>query len=331
MSSRRSPGRVSWSSSPPPGPGRCWPRPPQPAAGSWACSPARLPATRPGCAWTGTSARRCARWPRPGPAARPCCWRPGCPEAGQAALAITGRGAPAAALTGRAVRGVRAGAAARRRPGRHHRQHTRPGGLRDDPGEVIAAARAAGLVYAQHIVALHAAITDGQLTPGSPGRRPPGRGRRPPGRPRPHPQRPARVHQARRNPAMSRPPPPARAPARPRQPAPGQDAAPPLSVWATAQQDARDPAPRPVPARRHRPPRQDAARDRRHRDHPLQRARGPGRRPDVRHRHHPGRGHPPRPRRHRRGVRAPVGAARRREHHLRPPPRRAWRGGGDPR
>ena len=45
----------------------------------------------------------------------------------------------------------------------------RPGGLRDDPGEVIAAARAAGLIYAQHIVALHAAITGGQLTPGPPG------------------------------------------------------------------------------------------------------------------------------------------------------------------
>ena len=40
----------------------------------------------------------------------------------------------------------------------------------------------------------------------------------------------------------------------------------------------------------HRPPGQDAARDRRHRDHPLHPARGPGRRPDVRHRHHPGRG-----------------------------------------
>jgi hypothetical protein len=44
----------------------------------------------------------------------------------------------------------------------------RPAGLRDDPGEVIAAARASGLVYAQHIVALHAAITDGQLTPAPP-------------------------------------------------------------------------------------------------------------------------------------------------------------------
>lgn len=43
-----------------------------------------------------------------------------------------------------------------------------PAGLRDDPGEVIAAARAAGLIYAQHIIALHAAIT-GQITPGPPG------------------------------------------------------------------------------------------------------------------------------------------------------------------
>jgi hypothetical protein len=45
----------------------------------------------------------------------------------------------------------------------------RPAGLRDDPGEVIAAARAAGLIYAQHIVAVHAAITGGQLAPGPPG------------------------------------------------------------------------------------------------------------------------------------------------------------------
>jgi hypothetical protein len=45
----------------------------------------------------------------------------------------------------------------------------RPAGLRDDPAGVIAAARAAGLIYTQHIVALHAAITDGQLIPGPPG------------------------------------------------------------------------------------------------------------------------------------------------------------------
>jgi hypothetical protein len=40
-----------------------------------------------------------------------------------------------------------------------------PGGLRDDPGQVISRARAAGLVYAQHIVALHAAIVDSQIIP----------------------------------------------------------------------------------------------------------------------------------------------------------------------
>jgi hypothetical protein len=91
----------------------------------------------------------------------------GCPEAGQAALAITGRGAGGVlyAACERVLRpgGVLAVITA---------STPRPGGLRDDPGEVIAAARAAGLVYAQHIVALHAAITGGQLTPGPPDARP---------------------------------------------------------------------------------------------------------------------------------------------------------------
>jgi len=40
------------------------------------------------------------------------------------------------------------------------------GRRRDHPGEAITLARAAGLVYAQHIVALHAAIRDSQLAPG---------------------------------------------------------------------------------------------------------------------------------------------------------------------
>jgi hypothetical protein len=88
----------------------------------------------------------------------------GCPEAGQAALAITGRGAGGVlyAACERVLRpgGVLAVITA---------STPRPAGLRDDPGEVIAAARAAGLVYAQHIVALHAAITGGQLTTGLPG------------------------------------------------------------------------------------------------------------------------------------------------------------------
>jgi hypothetical protein len=91
----------------------------------------------------------------------------GCPEAGQAALAITGRGGPGAG-------GVLYAACERvLRPGGVLAVMTastpRPGGLRDDPGEVIAAARAAGLIYAQHIVAVHAAITGGQLAPGPPG------------------------------------------------------------------------------------------------------------------------------------------------------------------
>jgi hypothetical protein len=90
----------------------------------------------------------------------------GCPEAGQAALAITGRGGPGAGVLYAACERVL-------RPGGVLAVLTastpRPGGLRDDPGGVIAAARAAGLIYAQHIVALHAAITGGQLTPGPPG------------------------------------------------------------------------------------------------------------------------------------------------------------------
>lgn len=40
-----------------------------------------------------------------------------------------------------------------------------PGGLRDDPDEAISQARAAGFIYAQHIVALHAPITGSQIAP----------------------------------------------------------------------------------------------------------------------------------------------------------------------
>ena len=90
----------------------------------------------------------------------------GCPEAGQAALAITGRGDPGGGVLYTACERVL-------RPGGVLAVLTAstpgPGGLRDDPGEVIVAARAAGLIYAQHIVAVHAAITGGQLAPGPPG------------------------------------------------------------------------------------------------------------------------------------------------------------------
>lgn len=100
----------------------------------------------------------------------------GNPEAGQAALAITGSGGPAAP---RACPGEPAAdpgvlyAACQRvlRPGGVLAVITAstpgPGGLRDDPGEAITTVRAAGLVYAQHIVALHAPIRDGQITPAS--------------------------------------------------------------------------------------------------------------------------------------------------------------------
>jgi hypothetical protein len=98
----------------------------------------------------------------------------GNPEAGQAALAITGGGEPAPP---RACPGEPAAdpgvlyAACQRvlRPGGVLTVITAstpgPGRLRDDPGEAITRARAAGLIYAQHIVALHAPITGSQITP----------------------------------------------------------------------------------------------------------------------------------------------------------------------
>ena len=44
--------------------------------------------------------------------------------------------------------------------------HPAPGGqLTDLAGHAVATARAAGLIYAQHIVLVHAAIRDGQLAP----------------------------------------------------------------------------------------------------------------------------------------------------------------------
>ena len=105
----------------------------------------------------------------------------GNPEAGQAALAVTGCGQPAppgAWPAGTAGGGEPAAgpgllyAACQRvlRPGGVLAVITAstpgPGGLRDGPGEAITRARAAGLVYAQHIVAVHAAIRDSQITPG---------------------------------------------------------------------------------------------------------------------------------------------------------------------
>ena len=86
----------------------------------------------------------------------------GCPEAEQAALAITGRGSHGGSVLYAACeRVLRPGGVLAVITASTHR----PAGLRDDPAEVIAAARAAGLIYTQHIIALHAAITDGHLTP----------------------------------------------------------------------------------------------------------------------------------------------------------------------
>ena len=119
--------------------------------------------------------------------------------AGQAALAVTvfSGGLPA----GGAAAGETVLYAACQRA-------LRPGGVlaviagRPAPGQIpdlshaVACARAAGLVYAQHIVLIHAAVDGGQLRPFPgqhaaclPARRPAGR---------PHPRRPARPHQARR-------------------------------------------------------------------------------------------------------------------------------------
>jgi hypothetical protein len=106
----------------------------------------------------------------------------GHPEAGQAVLAIAGGGGPApprACPSGSPGGGEPAAgpgvlyAACQRvlRPGGVLAVITAstpcPGGLRDDPGEAITQARAAGLIYAQHIVALHVPICGSQLAPGT--------------------------------------------------------------------------------------------------------------------------------------------------------------------
>ncbi len=97
----------------------------------------------------------------------------GSPEAGQAALVITGSGGPVLPGTAESAAGAGPLYAACQRV-------LRPGGvlavvtagtpwcgrMRDHLGDAIAGARAAGLVYAQHIVALHAAVRDSQIIPG---------------------------------------------------------------------------------------------------------------------------------------------------------------------
>jgi hypothetical protein len=101
----------------------------------------------------------------------------GDPDAGQAALAITGCHGPGCCAGGPEPGGEDG-------PGVLHAacvRVLRPGGvlgvipaspavapdgqLADLTGQAVASARAAGLVYAQHIVLVHAAIRDGQLAP----------------------------------------------------------------------------------------------------------------------------------------------------------------------
>ena len=151
----------------------------------------------------------------------------GNPEAGQAALAITGGAEPSPPCPGEpaADPGVLyAGCQRVLRPGGVLAVITAstpgPGGLRDDPGEAITRARAAGLVYAQHIVALHAPITGSQITPA------PGDAARPGKGPAPRPFTPesTATSLSSRSPEEPRddsPPSPARCPARPRQRPPG--------------------------------------------------------------------------------------------------------------
>jgi hypothetical protein len=125
----------------------------------------RLPAGLRAC--LDPAARPLARLRPGGPAAL---LAPGDPAAGQAALVITGCHTPGCpAVAGQPGTGLLYAACQR---------VLAPGGvlavippspavggrLIDRPGQVTAAARAAGLIYAQHIVLVHAAIHRGQLT-----------------------------------------------------------------------------------------------------------------------------------------------------------------------
>ena len=147
------------------GTARSWPPPPRRAA----CPrpdprPGRVPAAGPaGLAGLDPAARPLARLRPGGPALL---LAPGNPDAGQAALAITGRpGAP------RRAGGVLYAACERvLRPGGVLAVITAspagPAGCATTRRRAsVAAARAAGLVYAQHIVLVHAAIDGDRLAP----------------------------------------------------------------------------------------------------------------------------------------------------------------------
>ena len=151
----------------------------------------------------------------------------GNPDAGQAALAITGSGEPVPPCPGEpaADPGVLYAACQRvLRPGGVLAVITAstpdPGGLRDDPGEVIAGPAPPGSSTPS---------TSSPCTPPSPAASSPPLPGTPPVRARwlasrpftPAPTATSLSHPAWRNPAMTVPPPPARSPARPRQRPPG--------------------------------------------------------------------------------------------------------------
>ena len=106
---------------------------------------------------------------------------PGCPEASRASLAVASWPDPGAAEADAAISpggpcadpGLLFACCHRAlRPGGMlavvTASQARRGRLADLPGETVARARAAGLVYAQHIIALRAVIRDSKLAPRSP-------------------------------------------------------------------------------------------------------------------------------------------------------------------
>ena len=124
------------------------------------------------------------RWPSCNPAAPPGCCGPASPYAGQAGLVITTTCATPGCPPPDPASGTpaTAGEATRPGPGELYAACERvlaPGGVLvvitnaarqpGHPGELIAAARAAGFTYTQHIIAVHASIRASRLLTAEPG------------------------------------------------------------------------------------------------------------------------------------------------------------------
>ena len=157
-SSTRSPFPATWS--PPPAARRRSPRPRQPPAGASSPSPPALPRHGSGPA----SRRRCRRRGTPPPG------RPGWPSPAGAvpAAAARSRGRGRGAGPRAAVRRLRAGAAPRRGAGGHHRPRRPRRRDRRHRRERRRRRPRRGLVYAQHIVLVRAAIDGDRLAPAAP-------------------------------------------------------------------------------------------------------------------------------------------------------------------